>query len=184
MMDQDGDTGLEFPPLFDIPPPPPPPWLEPDDPDCGACHQGSQVSSYPGDTFYNIVIILVFVISMLIILFTLFMFLYRRFKKKTRKQQENTIMSEYQIENIPKLSYNFPVAPRQNDYTNTPVMAGSVYTSVDPHLYSDLSLSLSLSMSSSASSQSRFSSQDRRTVSPGSELCRGSPPHHHPVTEL
>ena len=177
-MDQDG---LEFPPLFDLPPPPPPPWLEPDDPGCGSCHQGSQVSSYLGDTFYNIVIILVFVISMLIILFTLSMFLYRRFKKNTRKQQESTIMSEYQIENIPKLSYNFPVVNHQNYYTNMPVIAGPVYETVEPQHYSDLSLSLSVSMSSSASyhSQSRFSSQERRTVSPQPE--HGDCP---PVTEL
>ena len=96
MMDQDGD-GLEFPPVFDIPPPPPPPWLEPDDPGCGSCHQRSQVSGYLGDTFYNIVIILVSVISMLIILFTLLQFLHRRLKKKLINQLESTIMSEYQI---------------------------------------------------------------------------------------
>ena len=114
---------------------------------------------------------------MLIILFTLSMFLYRRFKKNTRKQQESTIMSEYQIENIPKLSYNFPVVNHQNYYTNMPVMAGSVYESVEPQHYSDLSLSVS--MSSSASSQSRFSSQERRTVSPHPE--HGDCP---PVTEL
>ena len=181
MMDQDGD-GLEFPPVFDIPPPPPPPWLEPDDPGCGSCHQGSQVSSYLGDTFYNIVIIFVFVICMLIILFTLLQFLHRRLKKKLTSQQENTIMSEYQIENIPKLSHNFPVSPHQNYYTNMPVMAGPVYEAVDPQLYSDLSLSLSVSMSSSASSQSRFSSQERRTLSPHPEDRDSS--RHHPVTEL
>ena len=182
MMDHDGD-GLEFPPVFDIPPPPPPPWLEPDDPGCGSCHQGSQVSSYLGDTFYNIVIIFVFVICMLIILFTLLQFLHRRLKKKLTSQQENTIMSEYQIENIPKLSHNFPVSPHQNYYTNMPtVLPGPVYEAVDPQLYSDLSLSLSVSMSSSASSQSRFSSQERRTLSPHPDD-RDSP-RHHPVTEL
>ena len=180
MIEEDTE-GLEPPPLWDIPPPPPPPWLEQDDPGCGACHQG-QVSSYLGDTFYNIVIILVFVISMLIILFTLSMFLYRRFRRKSRKQQESVIMSDYQIENIPKLSYNFPAVNHQNYYTNMPMVAGPVYESVDPQHYSDLSSSLSVSTSSSASSQSRFSSRERRALSPHHE--DRSSPQHPPVTEL
>ena len=185
----DEDIEMEFPPFFDIPPPPPPPWMEEDELVCGSCHPGEQVSSYISDTFYNIIIIVVFVISMLIILFTLSLFLYRRLKKKSKTIQENTALSDLQLENIPKLSYNQTqqLLNYQNYYSNMPTMivpiqaidgvVHGIYESVDSNFYSDISLSLS--SSSSSSYHSRYSSQDRR-----SSHLHQSIQEELPVTEL
>ena len=180
---------MEFPPFFDIPPPPPPPWMEEDELVCGSCHPEEHVSSYIGDTFYNIIIIVVFVISMLIILFTLSLFLYKRLKKKSKTIQENTALSDLQLENIPKLSFNQSqqLLNYQNYYSNMPTMivpiqaidgvVHGIYESVDNNFYSDISLSLS--SSSSSSYHSRYSSQDRR-----SSHLHQSIQEEHPVTEL
>ena len=177
MMEEEWE--LEFPPIFDIPPPPPPPWMEEDEYECGSCQQQQEmVSSYIGDTFYNIIIIIVFIISMLIILFTLSMFLWRKLNQQKRKRTESTIISEYQIENIPKLSYNFipnqQLLSHQNYYTNMPsiiipafqsnAIQGD-YETVDSLYYSDTSFSIS---SSSTISQSRTSNNDARSKTSGS----------------
>ena len=177
-------------PVFDIPPPPPPPWIDQDDIICTSCEHLESSSNIFGDTFYNIMIIVVFVLSMLIILFTIAMFLYRKLKKKSAKLSESCSVdvSDYQLENIPKLSYTgVQGLNHQNYYSNMPTtIVMPVYESLESNHYSDLSTSLS---SSSSSYQSR-SSQDQPRLQSRSSQEHPSRLHGYqedvlePVTEL
>ena len=119
------------------------------------------------------------------------MFLYRRWKKKSAKSHQSTIISDYQIENIPKLSYNFvptqQILSHQNYYTNMPqtiiVPVQNVYQTIDGNYYSDISLSSSSTLSQSRSG-SRYNSQDRSTVSAMSPMSTVSGPSVHDSPEM
>ena len=145
---------LPFHPMMDFPPPPPPPWLG-DDIQCGSCQHVEEDRSKFADTFYNFAIIIVFSLSMIIILLTLSMFLYRRYKKMYSKNHQNTNINDFHIENNPKLNCNTKVY-NQNYYTNMPTFLLPIYETIDGHYYSDISLS------SSSSSSTR--STDRRSI--------------------
>ena len=130
--------------MWDMPPPPPPPWLG-EDFQCGSCKQIVEEYSKFGDTFYNIVIIIVFTLCMLIILLTLSMLLYRRYKKIYQKKTlQNANINEFQIESNPKLDYNRK-SYNQNYYTNMPTYLLPIYESIEGDYYSDISLSSSSS---------------------------------------
>ena len=133
---------LAEPLMFDMPPPPPPPWLG-DDFQCGSCKQIVESSEF-GDTFYNIIIIIVFSLCMLIILVTLSMLLYRRYKKIYKKKTlQNANVDEFQIESNPKFHYNSKTS-NQNYYTNMPTYLLPIYESIEgDYYYSDISLSSS-----------------------------------------
>merc|ERR1711953_255504 len=125
-----------------MPPPPPPPWL-PDDFQCGSCEQIVEENSEFGDTFYNIIIIIVFTLCMIIILLTLSMLLYTRYKKiQKKKTLQNANVNDFQIENNPKLHYNSKIY-NQNYYTNMPTYLLPIYESIEGDYYSDVSLSSS-----------------------------------------
>ena len=153
--------------MFDLPPPPPPPWLE--DFQCGSCEQTEEEPSEFADTFYNLVIIVVFSLSMIIILLTLSMFLYRRYKKMYKKKHQNSNINEFQIENNHKFSYTTRHY-NQNYYTaNVPAVPAvlvPVYETIDGLYYSDISLA--------SSSSSSIREQERESAS---QL-------HPPITEL
>ena len=132
--------------MFDFPPPPPPPWLGEDFP-CGSCKQIVEEPSEFGETFYNIVIIIVFSLCMIIILLTLSMLLYRRYKKIYKKKTlQNANVNDFQIESNPKLHYNSKNY-NQNYYTNMPAPTYllPIYETIEGDYYSDISLSSSAS---------------------------------------
>ena len=130
--------------MLDLPPPPPPPWLG-EEFQCGSCSQIVEEPSEFGDTFYNIVIIIVFSLCMIIILLTLSMLLYRRYKKIYKKKTlQNANVNDFQIESNPKLHYNSKNY-NQNYYTNMPTYLLPIYETIEGDYYSDISLSSSSS---------------------------------------
>ena len=121
-----------------LPPPPPPPWLDTDN-SCSQCGDTSVtvVSSLDSleRTVQQVIIVLVFSISILIILFTLSLFIWRRWKvffKKTHVEQDSTDEFDLSVEKVnyfePGLHSFQPV--QQNYYTSKQTMLFSTNSTI------------------------------------------------------